>query len=62
LRVKSHITEVLRELKSKDLMVNIGCKLLNEGNIALKPLKLTIEVFSRKDATLISADLVLNCM
>ena len=43
-------------------MVNIGCKLLNEGNIALKPLKLTIEVFSRKDATLISADLVLNCM
>ena len=61
-RVESHIIEVRRELNSEDLIININFKLLNEVNIALKPIKLTVDVFSRKDATLISADLALNFM
>ena len=62
LRVKSHIIEVLHELNSDDLLINVNFTLLNELNIVLKPIKLAVEACSRKDATLISADLALNFM
>jgi len=47
---------------TEDLLINVNFTLLNNLNTALKLIKLTVEVFNRKDAALISPDLALNFM
>jgi len=53
LLVKFNIIEVLRELNSEDLLISINFTCI------LKPIKLTVDAYSRKDVTRISADFAL---
>ena len=60
LKVRIYVEENLFELNSLDLLINLDLELLKDLYNALKPIKLTVEALSRKDATLLSAELAIT--
>jgi len=58
INLREYITESLLELNNAYMLREVNFKLLS----AFKPIKLAVEYLSRKDAVLVSADVILKFM
>lgn len=62
INVREYITESLLELNNMDMLAEVNFNLLCDLVNALKPIKLAVESLSRQDASLSSADAIIEFM
>lgn len=60
LRILNHVESSLSELNSSNMLDKINLRLVQNLNDILKPIKLTVEALSRRDATLITANFAIE--